>query len=215
MPSRLRQRLGSLSSVGRFSAVHHWPDLAVHRGIRPDVEHALTAAGARGWSFACLGSTCRLEFLTRDDMSWQQPFQNDPDLRRWVREAQFAVGTPKTDPVSGETYVENQVHIGVRDEPDVLSPELWRLVQAFRTSSALSDCTRGYAERGSYKARVDLGSQAISVTSAGSLSTRAAGRCLEERLRAALGRFSGGTEVEGCTDCGAVAFVELVSPPAP
>ncbi|MBI5068935.1 MAG: hypothetical protein HZB56_11915 [Deltaproteobacteria bacterium] len=182
--------------------------------IRQDLEHALRAADVRAWSLACRGSVCRLEILTSDDRSWQQPFQGDADFRRWVRGLQLAVGTPRTDPLSGETYVESQIHLEVRDEPDVLSPELWRLVQAFKSSSALADCTGGYAEKGSYQARVDLGTQGIAVASAGSLATGAAGRCLEDRLRAAVAPLAGGSAA-GCTDCGAVAFVELVSPPAP
>jgi hypothetical protein len=99
---------------------------------------------------------------------------------------EFHAGRAKTDPVSGATVSESDVYLDVRDAPDAVMPELRRRLAAFKASSALSDCTGGFAAHGEARFTVRLDGDGLAVVPAGSLAGTPAGRCLEDRLRAAL-----------------------------
>ncbi|MFT3917694.1 MAG: hypothetical protein QM704_27510 [Anaeromyxobacteraceae bacterium] len=165
----------------------------------------------RGRSSAAQTSAGSRFLAEKGKTGWEQKLQFDEAVRNWVNGATFEGGQPKTDPVSGKTYWEHDVFYDTRNEPDTISPEFWRLVHVFRTSSALSDCTRGFAERGTYAARVGLHPPEIEVLSAGTLAPEVT-RCLDARLRQAVAPAL--QETRTGTFPGAVAYVELVSPPA-
>ena len=60
-----------------------------------------------------------------------------------------------------------------------------RLLESFKASSALSDCTNGYQTSGTFEVLASLGESGLSYRFSGTLADTPAGRCIADRLQAA------------------------------
>jgi hypothetical protein len=188
----LRSQLDDhLSLAERFDRGNR--DSSTEKRLRPHLERLLSGdGGISTWNLECRNQVCKLHVVeSGEGMEWSQIVQRDKDIQRMNRGIQFVGSTPNQNPTTGETLTAGDAWLQIADEDEMkLSEPLNRLLDSFKASSALADCTNDYQVKGALVARLELGESGLSYQYSGTLAPTPAGRCIAERLQA-MGAASG------------------------
>ena len=166
------------------------PDPGSRRRIEGELQRVLGADGGTPWNVECRDEICKVDVIadTQEQAHAQiSALQADPALRPLVAGyAQFG-STPTQDVVTGKPAVEMPSYLYVRSDADAKAmAALLAVTDAFKASSAVRDCTDGFAQKGTVKLIVTLdpsGTVQAQLEGAG-LAQTSAGACLRDRLLA-------------------------------
>jgi hypothetical protein len=206
----LRSELGNrLTLQERFERGKR--DESSEKRFRPNIERVLKGYGViPEWNVECRDQICKLRVLTADGdhMEWLKMITQDNEMRGLFR----TYGVTGRSPVPGETSTwDDSVFQLVTEDEEMATRALDRLLESFKASSALADCTNGYQARGTFEVIASLSESGLSYRFGGTLADTPAGRCIADRFQAAgaMVRLSPRPGAE------ARAMARLRSPPEP
>ena len=179
----LRSELGDrLTLMERFDRGKK--DANSDRRFRSHVERILKDAGISSWELECRDQICKVHALTEegDKMEWLRQISQDKEMRGEFGSYQASGGSPD----AGEKRKWDEAVFQLNPEDEVIATRaLNRLLESFKASSALPDCTNGYQTSGTFEVLALLGESGLSYRFSGTLVDTPAGRCIADRLQAA------------------------------
>jgi hypothetical protein len=192
------------------------PDPQSEGRLKPELARLLGLDGGASWTVECRARICKLDLLLPSGAAdgWRRSLQDDQAIQKIATGWGFTAPVPTTDPLTRQPLTRHTIDITVNDEDAAdAAAIIAALVDGFRRSGAVSDCTRGYAEVGTVEASVRLGLDPETPPQfefhfGGSLEPTPSGQCIESRLRAAAAAIALPARVNG-----AIASVTFSSPP--
>ncbi len=177
----LRSELGErLTLMERFDRGKR--DEGSERRFRSHIERILKGEGGiSDWELECRDQICKVRVLA-EDQEWLRQISQDQELRGSFRSYQAIGGSP--DAGEKRKWDDAVFQLNPEDEATAASA-LNRLLESFKASSALSDCTNGYQTSGTFEVLASLGESGLSYRFVGTLVDTPAGRCIADRLQAA------------------------------
>jgi len=178
----LRSELGErLTLMDRFDRGKK--DENSDRRFRSRVELIFKDAGVSDWELECRDQICKVRVLTgADGTEWLRLLSGDNEMRGSFNSYQGVMGSP--DAGEKRRWDEAVFQLNPEDQ-EMAYRALNSLLESFKASSAVSDCTNGYQTRGSFEVLASLGESGLSYRFSGTLADTPAGRCIADRLQAA------------------------------
>ena len=179
----LRSELGDrLTLMERFDRGKK--DATSDRRFRSHIERIFKDAGISSWELECRDQICKVHALTEegDQMEWLRQISQDKEMRGEFKSYQALGGSPD----AGEKRKWDDAVFQLNPEDEAMATRaLNRLLESFKASSALPDCTNGYQTSGTFEVLALLGESGLSYRFGGTLVDTPAGRCIADRLQAA------------------------------